>query len=693
MHTVRLFQGKNAYVGRSAIHRYGSNHLKFIYLKIIFLCTGVFCGDYPVQKNQEICTIPLYYLESSTLYDTQSVYCWETDFKKFKIRGNSTPLHCDGSCFSECVVDDDGFGQFVNSSNPASSNRAFRFPNAYYHMDSRESPYVTVIAKKIIMPNEEILVDYHWHLATVLWPLQEQIDIEGHVASCSKCKEMRSLQKQYDRYVSTVGAAKALYESSAGMYQLYLSQYFSLQEPLPSSRIHNEYLLRQVNKPFPYCSGGVTQQSMIAVLRRVPPSTGGFLQIGSKLGLECWLASLYLDSPSTVSCIAVLSDLQDARTADIVGRGALHNVSTKLADSSGVPLRLPIPYTVMCIPDPSLGMTELLRATAACTLLISYDISEIQALCLIDIAALNASPVRTIITFSTVVRDHVLSKGGWPVKGLILVECLDMDVGPSRESMCYILVRGGKRCRDPPSRTGLEEMQAMQYLASQVQPEDRAVLQFNIASINTLMGQHDARATGSSDDGGSSSDSGRPRLKAWASSSAAVAAPLQPVINTVECLLNTNAPVEFFVVGKAPEHSDAPAEFSAVSAESQLFAAPPEFIEESFGFLLNEYSTVESRSHETPPIDDVSTKAAWHNGLQRLNLVEHVVAGDGNCLFRAVCHQVSLFDNSRNCLCTSNHKRISTSAHTRPLPSYILRYSATMLTTWICVSAVWTSLR
>ena len=106
--------------------------------------------------------------------------------------------------------------------------------------------------------------------------------------------------------------------------------------------------------------------------------------------------------------------------------------------------------------------------------------------------------------------------------------------------------------------------------------------------------------------------------------------------------------MEFFVVGKAPEHSDAPAEFSAVSAESQLFAAPPEFIEESFGFLLNEYSTVESRSHETPPIDDVSTKAAWHNGLQRLNLVEHVVAGDGNCLFRAVCHQVSLFDNSRN---------------------------------------------
>ena len=697
--TVRLFQGTIAYVGLSPIHRFGSIPFESNILNIIFLCTGVFCGNTPIQENEEICTIPIYYLEAATFYDIQSAYGWETDYNKFKIRDKFTPLHCDGSCFSACVVKPDGFGQFVNTCNPASSNRAVRRANAYYHMDSRDSPFVTVRASRIIMPNEEILADYHWHLATVLWPVHEQMAIEDHVASCRKCLEARSLQQKYERYVSTDGGAEALYESSAGMYQLFLSQYFSLQELLPTPRIDNSdyYLLRCVNKPLPYSSGGVTQQSMIAVLKQVPQSTGAFLQIGSQLGLECWLASFYLESPGHSSCIAVLPNLQDAVVADIVANETLKKVSPKLLDSSGAPLRQPIPYTVMCVPAPRLGMTELLRAAAAGTLLISADLPEAEARGIADIAALAGSTVRTIITFSTVVRDHVLAKEGWPGKGLVPVECIDMDVGPSRERMCYVLTRGGggKRSRDPPSRTAQEEMQALQYFATQIQPYNNDVLKFNMASINTLMKHHaalDACVMGSSDDA-SSTDSGCPlpkaRVKTKDAASAVVADPLLPDSNPSERLVNIEATVEFVAASTQTVQESPPLGFPSVSAESfgcllnenstveypavpeELFGCllnenstveSPAVPEESFGGLLNEnstvespavpeesftsllnvYSTVEYQSQQAPLVpDDVARAAAWHNGLGRLNLSEHVVAGDGNCLFRAVCHQVS----------------------------------------------------
>ncbi len=65
----------------------------------------------------------------------------------------------DSTCFKDCVVLPNGFGQFVNTSHPKSKKKSIRAENAQYYCG--EDYKMIVKAIRDIKKGEEILCDYH----------------------------------------------------------------------------------------------------------------------------------------------------------------------------------------------------------------------------------------------------------------------------------------------------------------------------------------------------------------------------------------------------------------------------------------------------------------------------------------------------------------------------------------------------
>ena len=147
-----------------------------MYLKIL----GVFARS-NINRGSIICSIPGYFFPSPTQMDHHRHYVWDLNFGK----------HLDSTCFRECVVLPNGFGQFINTSHPKSLNTACKLPNAVY--ECQEDFTLIEKANKNIKEGEEILCNYHWQLAVIDrndgLNESESAIASGQLCFCPKCDE------------------------------------------------------------------------------------------------------------------------------------------------------------------------------------------------------------------------------------------------------------------------------------------------------------------------------------------------------------------------------------------------------------------------------------------------------------------------------------------------------------------------
>jgi hypothetical protein len=444
------FASANCFVQDSPVH--GRGIALYTMLNQLFIFKGVFACN-KIRANQLLCTIPGIFVEDTKLKDVQREYILET-----KLKRDSKPIHFDSTCFSQCAVLPLGIGQFVNSSHPFDPDVKNRSPNAYYY--ERDNGLIDVVSLKNIEPGEEILVNYHWHLAV---PRDGQDttttkSIGDKCRNCKQCVQTRKLYKEYQAEKNDDEPYSTIEASSSELQVCFIKNYLQVQQHESNAGTLNE--LSNTNE-FEDC---LTQYSISKIMMSLSDHTSihgnsSFLQIGGGVGFEAFAAPFY--GSFSASFFITNEDVQKAAHL----RKAFEITRTMIREKNVSALLL--------IPDYR-KIGSIFPAVNSSVVLISRELpTDVAAI--VAVTAMNSTS-QVIITFHQSVLQKVLSSSGeWHL--VDTVECTTVS-NVHDLFCCYVLFKRSYAT----ARSFTEDIAAIQFWHEH-QPSDTLYSKFNLESI------------------------------------------------------------------------------------------------------------------------------------------------------------------------------------------------------------------
>lgn len=317
------------------------------------------------------------------------------------------------------------------------------------HTTTKETTLIDVVSLKPINEGDEILVNYHWHLA-VLDARDDPTKIVerfGYKCLCKECRRSRTLRGSYLDEMDTAECISSIEQSSSELQVHFIMNYLEA-----GSQGDGALYIVESTDDLDEC---LTQYSISNVFKAVSSHlshrevSSSFLQYGNGLGFEAFAASYYSNS---------LSSIFVTEGGEVEKAGKLRIAHEKSADF--FKQNRVAPALIMI--DHFRDAGSLVAASNASVVFISREISCDDAT-ILALASMRASTCEVIILFHRSILQKILSHKTWEQTEVI--ECATVsnvhDTFP-----CYVVIR---RSSSIQIRSADQDVSAMRYWVSQQQ--------------------------------------------------------------------------------------------------------------------------------------------------------------------------------------------------------------------------------